>query len=100
MKYVTLICMAGMSTSLLVNKMRRLAKEQNLDISVNAMSEAAFGRYDGPIDVLLLGPQIAYRLPELKEKPELTGIQMGVIDPEVFAAMDADTVLKKCQGGQ
>ena len=42
MRHLTLICMAGISTSLLVNKMKRLIRNENLEIAVTAMSERAF----------------------------------------------------------
>ena len=45
MRHLTLICMAGISTSLLVNKMKRLIQNENLEIAVTAMSERAFQGY-------------------------------------------------------
>ena len=47
MRHLTLICMAGISTSLLVNKMKRLIRNENLEIAVTAMSERAFQGYTG-----------------------------------------------------
>ncbi len=55
MRHLTLICMAGISTSLLVNKMKRLIRNENFEIAVTAMSERAFQGYTGQTDVLLLG---------------------------------------------
>ena len=54
MRHLTLICMAGISTSLLVNKMKRLIRNENLEIAVTAMSERAFQGYTCYTDVLLL----------------------------------------------
>ena len=51
MRHLTLICMAGISTSLLVNKMKRLIRNENLEIAVTAMSERAFQGYTGQTDV-------------------------------------------------
>ena len=62
MKRIVLICMSGLSTNLLVNKMKRTAKEQGIDVEIQAMSELAFTRYDKSADVLLLGPQVSFRL--------------------------------------
>ena len=53
--------MAGISTSLLVNKMKRLIRNENFEIAVTVMSERAFQGYTGQTDVLLLGPQLGHR---------------------------------------
>ena len=76
MRHLTLICMAGISTSLLVNKMKRLIRNENLEIAVTAMSERAFQGYTGQTDVLLLGPQLGHRFESLKEQYESKGIPM------------------------
>ena len=67
MLYITLVCAAGMSTSLLVNKMKDAAKKENIEAEIIAMSEAAFAKYDKPTDVLLLGPQVRYLLSKMKK---------------------------------
>ena len=95
MRHLTLICMAGISTSLLVNKMKRLIRNENLEIAVTAMSERAFQGYTGQTDVLLLGPQLGHRFESLKEQYESKGIRIDRIDPERFGAMDAKAVLEQ-----
>ena len=82
MRHLTLICMAGISTSLLVNKMKRLIRNENLEIAVTAMSERAF-------------PQLGHRFESLKEQYESKGIRIDRIDPERFGAMDAKAVLEQ-----
>lgn len=94
MKYITLVCMAGMSTSLLVNKMRRAAAENGVEAEIIAMSESAFARYGKPTDVLLLGPQIGYKYEAMKAECEGKGIPVAVIDSGLYAGMDGETVLK------
>lgn len=94
MKYITLLCNAGMSTSLMVNKMRRIAAEQNIEAEIHAMAEFAFQNYDKPTDVLLLGPQVRYKYDALKEKLGPSGIPIAVIDSQAYASMDAEAVLK------
>ena len=71
--------MAGISTSLLVNKMKRLIRNENLEIAVTAMSERAFQGYTGQTDVLLLGPQLGHRFESLKEQYESKGIRIDRI---------------------
>ena len=90
MRHLTLICMAGISTSLLVNKMKRLIRNENLEIAVTAMSERAFQGYTGQTDV-----QLGHRFESLKEQYESKGIRIDRIDPEHFGAMDAKAVLEQ-----
>lgn len=60
MKTILLACNAGMSTSLLVQKMQAEAKAQGLDVNISAGPlNNALEKID-TADVLLLGPQIAY----------------------------------------
>ena len=59
MKKIMLCCNAGMSTSLLVQKMQNDAKARSLDVSIEARPlNEALDHLD--CDVILLGPQIGY----------------------------------------
>ena len=62
MKQITLICVAGMSTSMMVSRMKAAADSRNLDVQIQAMSESSFDTGGKQTDVLLLGPQIAYQI--------------------------------------
>ena len=64
MRHLTLICMAGISTSLLVNKMKRLIRNENLEIAVTAMSERAFQGYTGQTDAAWSAAGTSVRKPE------------------------------------
>lgn len=94
MKYITLVCAAGMSTSLLVNKMKKAAEEEGIEAVIVAMSESAFGSYDQRTDVLLLGPQVSYLLSKMKNTYEPKGIKVASIDPVAYGMMDGKKVLK------
>ena len=60
MKKILLCCNAGMSTSLLVQKMQTEASTRGLDVEIEArpMNEALDHMEDA--DIVLLGPQIGY----------------------------------------
>ena len=62
MKKILLCCAAGMSTSLLVTKMQQAATEKALESKIWAVSvEELQANLEG-VDVVLLGPQIRYKL--------------------------------------
>ncbi|CAG9295365.1 PTS sugar transporter subunit IIB [Celerinatantimonas diazotrophica] len=90
---IVLICAAGMSTSMLMQKMKDSAKKRNLDISVLAMPEGRLDTHKGQIDILLLGPQIIYLEDKIREIYEKKGVKVAVIDMVDYGSMNGDKVL-------
>lgn len=93
MKKITLICVAGMSTSMMVSRMKEAAASRNLDVKIQAMSESSFDTSGEQTDVLLLGPQIAYLEGQLRAKYEPQGIKINVIPSQLYGMMDGEAVL-------
>jgi cellobiose PTS system EIIB component len=60
MKKIMLCCNAGMSTSLLVQKMQADAAARNLDVEIEARPLNEAMDKIATADVILLGPQIGY----------------------------------------
>lgn len=91
-KNIYLFCSAGMSTSLLVKKMREQAEKYNVPVEIAAFSETYVEEKVSEADVILLGPQIGYMLDNIKriskDKP------IAVIDPALYGKMDGLAVLK------
>ena len=74
MKHILLVCNAGMSTSMLVKKMQQSATERGIEA-----------------DVILIGPQIRYELPAVKE---IAGdILVEAIDMRDYGMMNGPKVL-------
>lgn len=94
MKNIILICAAGMSTSLLVNKMKSAAKEMGKEVTIEAMPAGTYANYKEHTDVLLLGPQISYLKDEMKAKYEPAGIRVDVIDMIDYGMMNGKKVLE------
>lgn len=94
MKNIILICAAGMSTSLMVSKMKNAAKAYDEEIYIEAMAATAFPKFNKPVDVLLLGPQIQYMERQIKAEYEPKGIKIAVIDMNDYGMMNGEKVLK------
>jgi PTS system cellobiose-specific IIB component len=94
MRYITLVCAAGMSTSILMARMQESAKKQGIEAKIIAMSESKFEEYEEPTEVLLLGPQIEYMADETKEQYEPKGIKVEVIDMMDYGTLNGEKVLK------
>jgi cellobiose PTS system EIIB component len=57
---ITLLCNLGMSTSMLVDKIKEAAKGKNLSVDVDALPFDKAGDRLDTTDILLLGPQVRY----------------------------------------
>ena len=93
MKQITLICVAGMSTSMMISRMKAAADSRNLDVQIQAMSESSFDTGGKQTDVLLLGPQIAYLEGQIRKKYEPEGIRISVIPAPLYGMMNGEAVL-------
>jgi PTS system cellobiose-specific IIB component len=93
MKDIMLVCSAGMSTSMLVVKMEKAAKERNLDVNIFAVSEGDASNHFDKISVLLLGPQVRYLKGKLAKRLAPMNIPVEVINSMHYGTMNGDAVL-------
>lgn len=89
---ILLACAGGMSTSLLMNKMKDEADKRGIEISVDAIPEKSIEAHLGQFDVLLLGPQVRY---VLKNAQDVVGDKapLAVIDMRDYGTMNGAKVL-------
>ncbi len=92
-----LVCVAGMSTSLLVTKMQKAAQAQNMEADIFAIAENEVEKTmeNKSIDVLLLGPQVRYLKSSFDKKLAGTGIPLGVISMSDYGMMNGENVLNQ-----
>lgn len=93
MKKILLACNAGMSTSILVNKMRKAAEEQGLDVEINALSLTEAVDHIADVDVVLLGPQVKFQK-KFVEEAAAGRTPVDVIDMRDYGAMNGKKVLQ------
>ena len=92
MKNIVLFCAAGMSTSLLVEKMRTAAKEMNFDCNINAYGLSELNEKGAAADCILLGPQVRYQKDKVTSAfPEKT---VAVIDMRLYGMMKGKEVIE------
>ena len=89
---ILLACAGGMSTSLLMNKMKDEAKARGIEVSVDAIGEKNIENYLGKFDVLLLGPQVRYVLKNAQDVVKDTA-PLDVIDMRDYGTMNGKNVL-------
>ncbi|SHM71979.1 PTS system, cellobiose-specific IIB component [Caldanaerovirga acetigignens] len=93
MKKILLVCGAGMSTSLLVTKMQKAAKERGVEVEITATSGESLDKEIENVSVLLLGPQIRFKKDEFKKKYG-DRFPIEVIDTMDYGMMNGEKVLE------
>ncbi len=90
---IRLFCAAGMSTSLLVNKMKDAAKAKGIEVDIEAFPEGQMDKHLDGVNVALLGPQVGYTLSKAKKTCEPLGIPVDVIPMVDYGMMNGAKVL-------
>lgn len=92
---IVLFCSAGMSTSLLVTKMEKAAKDKGIEVNINAYAEAEMSKRLNGADVVLLGPQVRFALAKAKKLCDEKNIPIDVIAPRDYGLMNGEKVLEQ-----
>jgi PTS system cellobiose-specific IIB component len=87
-----LVCSAGMSTSLLVTKMKKHAEAKGLEVNIWASAEADAKSTWVKADIILLGPQVRFLESKIKKMVD-DKIPVTVIDMVSYVAMNGQKVL-------
>lgn len=86
---IALVCSFGMSTSLLVQSMEKVARQRGLAVEIEALGTGDVQKRSERIDVILLGPQVRYAQASLRR----LGKPLAVIDPLVYAMARGEAAL-------
>lgn len=92
-KTIILFCAGGMSTSLLVNRMKEAAAKKGKDYDISAYGLAAAEEHGPNADCILLGPQVRYALAKLQS--QFPNIPVGSIDMRTYGMMDGNGALEQ-----
>lgn len=91
MKKLYLFCSAGMSTSLLAQKMQDVADSRDLQCEVKAFPIAEIDNFKGEIDCFVLGPQVRFMEKDIKSKVE--PLPVVVLPMNIYGLMDGEKAL-------
>lgn len=87
---VLLVCNAGMSSSILIEKTKEAANKRGFDLTITSTSIKAVRDEVGNWDVCLLGPQVAYALDRVKG---VLDIPTMAIEARTYAMADGEKTL-------
>lgn len=95
MKKILLVCAAGMSTSLLVNKMKETAAKEGHEVEISAVAKEKLDANIEGANILLLGPQIGYLEDDFKDLYKDRNIPIKVINSIDYGMMNGQKILKE-----
>jgi len=90
MKSIVLLCSAGMSTNLLLKKMKLAALEFGVEVQIDALPLTADTTVFEDADVVLVGPQIRSELSKLQGVCRGKVEAINIVD---YGTMDGEKVL-------
>lgn len=91
-KSILLACAGGYSTSMLVEKMKKVAKEKNIDVIIDAIAANNIKTMIDQADIVMLGPQLAHAEEDLKKQYEPL-VPITTINMMDYGMMDGEKVL-------
>lgn len=95
---IRLFCAGGMSTSLLVTKMRAAAEAAGVEADIEAHGVGSIERrVDESVDVILLGPQVGYQKAQMKKVADKYGIPLEVIPMTDYGMVNGKAVFELAQ---
>ena len=93
MRKIVLFCSAGMSTSLLVTKMREAAAAQGYEADIDAFAVADAANHKDA-DIVLIGPQVRFQLKKLQSQFDCP---VEAIDMQAYGTMDGAKVIAQAK---
>ena len=93
MKKILLLCSAGMSTSIVVKKMKEAAIEKGILVEIEAEGLEKFQESISKYDVFLLGPQVRFKRNDFNSEAEKVGKSVEVINQLDYGLMNGRKIL-------
>ena len=88
---ILLVCAGGMSTGLLMNKMKVYWDQQGKELTINAVGLGEYEDVYKDYDFIMGGPQVGYRLAQIKAD---TGLPCDIIPSFDYAIANCPNIMK------
>ena len=88
---ILLVCAGGMSTGLLMNKMKVYWDQQGKELTINAVGLGEYEDVYKDYDIIMVGPQVGYRLAQIKAD---TGLPCDIIPSFEYAIANCPNIMK------
>ncbi len=91
---VLLVCGSGASTGFMAANMRKAAAAMGMDMDIKARSESEIENYIDEVDVLMVGPHLAYILDEIDEYVGDADVKVFLMKPEYYSTLDGEKAIQ------
>ena len=88
---ILLVCAGGMSTSILMKKMAAYWEEQGEELTIKAVGLSEYQDVYQDYDIIMVGPQVSYRLKEIVEN---TGLPCEAVPSFDYAIANCPNIMK------
>ena len=92
---VIMVCSGGMSSSMIVDAVKKEEAKENFDLEIVAVGTEAFENEIADYDLGLVAPQVRHRLDKFKKVGEAVNKPVDVIDPMGYTPIGAPKILKQ-----
>lgn len=91
--HVLLVCGSGASSGFMAANIRKAASEKGMEVKITARGESEIENYIDEIDVLMVGPHLAYILDEVEYFVGNKDIKVILMKPEYYSVLDGKQAL-------
>lgn len=91
---ILLCCSMGMSTSVVVSAMKKAAEAQGKNYEISATDINSVDEEDETPDVVLVGPQVAHALNQVKEQVAGTNAKVAIMNKEDYGNVNGKAILE------
>ncbi|ORM57541.1 PTS sugar transporter subunit IIB [Pantoea rodasii] len=91
---ILLCCSAGMSTSMVVQRMQKAATQLGLEAKIDAVGMEEFSEKIAEYDCCLLGPQIKYKLADFERQAQEYHKPVTVINTMDYGMLNGEKILQ------
>lgn len=92
---IALVCEVGASTGMVVRRMVAAAKEAGIEAEVRAYPFSQINLVLEAYDYVLLGPQMRFRLAQVRDEHPECADRIDVVAPMDFATMNGQKILNQ-----
>lgn len=90
---VMLVCGSGLSSGFMAANIRKAAKKRKISIEVKARSESEIENYISSIDVVMVGPHLAYLAEKLKKYEKTNKVKVLLMKGTYYSSLNGEMAL-------
>lgn len=90
---VLLVCGSGASSGFMAANIRKAASKRGMEIDIKARGEAEIENYIDQIDVLMVGPHLAYILEDINDYIGEYPVKVFLMSADYYATLDGEKAL-------